>query len=482
MPGSGQNDRDDAALEPVSSEADPSSDALQSGGAPAEGEVRPDATEPEAAEPPPDESKPADDAPQLSEADKEKLRKETEIESLLGPNVRTPVGIPRDYRPMDASLHDLFHVEMEDFAGPMDLLLYLIRKHEIDVFDIPITFIADRYVELIDVLKALEIDVAAEFLVLAADLVLIKSKMLLPAKEGEAVDDDDPDAEEDPREELVRRLLEYQKYRDAAEQLKDRDQLGRDVFARVPPDLDAVDDLDRGLKTVSIFKLVEVMAKLMRRTPVVAHAIEFETHSITERIRYVMGFCEAREGRATLVNLLEGIMTRGELVVTFIAVLEMTKLGLAKILADEEHPADHPMMPPHDHQVEDWQDGLRPVAAPEAEEIDHALHPELDEDEQPDEEAPEPASDDASAPPADAHAPSEADGALQETMRLAEELDALEASMEAEQQQEEAREEARQKAALARADAEPWQEDALPTIYVVLTGKKFEGDILDDYR
>ncbi|CAN0575890.1 unnamed protein product, partial [Laminaria digitata] len=154
---------------------------------------------------------------------------------------------------------------------------------------------------------------------------------------------------------------------------------------------------DRGLKTVSIFKLVEVMAKLMRRTPVVAHAIEFETHSITERIRYVMGFCEAREGRATLVNLLEGIMTRGELVVTFIAVLEMTKLGLAKILADEEHPADHPIMPPHDHQVEDWQDGLRPVAAPEADEIDHALHPELDEDETPDEEASEPASDEAAA-------------------------------------------------------------------------------------
>lgn len=415
----------------------------------------------------------------MSEAERNKLRRETEIESLLGPNVRTPVGIPKDYRPLDASLHDLFHVEMEDFAGPMDLLLYLIRKHEIDVFDIPVAFIADRYLELLDALKALEIDVAAEFLVLAADLVLIKSKMLLPSKEGEMIEEDEPDIDTDPREELVRRLLEYQKYRDAAEQLKDRDQLGRDVFARVPPDLDAVDDMDPGLKTVSIFKLVEVMAKLMRRTPVMAHAIEFETHSITERIRYVMGFAEAREGRVTLVHLLEGIMNRSELVVTFIAVLEMIKLGLARILVDEEHPAEHPMMPPHDHQVEGWQDGLHPVEPPASDEIDRALHPERDEDDAPN---PDLSEEDESEQELPADGATEADGALQETRRLAEELDALEASMEAEQLEELARQLAREKAAEARRHAEPWQEEPLPTIYIELTGKKFEGDILDDYR
>ncbi|MCB9645821.1 MAG: segregation/condensation protein A [Deltaproteobacteria bacterium] len=440
--------------------------------------------EPEGAELPPDgEAGPPssegddaprpEDAPPLPAVDAEKLKQESELESLLGPDVRTPVGIPKDYRPLDASLTELFRVELADFAGPLDLLLYLIRKHEVDVLDIPIAFIAKRYIQMLDVLQALEIDVAAEFLVLAADLTHIKSKMLLPAKEGEAVEDDEPELEVDPREELVRRLLEYQKYRDAADQLGDRDQLGRDVFPRMPPDLDAVDDLDPGLRNISIFKLVEVMAKMMRRAPPkLSHAIELEHFSIAERIHFVMGFGDAREGRFTLVQLLEGIMTRSELVVTFIAVLEMTKLGLVRIVADEEHPAEHPMMPLHTHQVDGWEDGLSHVEdAPEPEEIEEALHPEHDEDGEgaAPTETPRPAG------------PTEADGALQETLRLARELEALEASMAAEEAEEAAREEARAEA-LANPSATPWQDEPLPTIWVEMTGKRFEGDILDDYR
>jgi hypothetical protein len=238
----------------------------------------------------------------------------------------------------------------------------------------------------------------------------------------------------------------------------------------MPPDLDAVDDLDPGLRSISIFKLVEVMAKMMRRAPPkLSHAIELEHFSIAERIHFVMGFGEARDGRFTLVQLLEGIMTRAELVVTFIAVLEMTKLGLVQILVDEDHPADHPMMPLHTHQVDDWQDGLSSVEdAPDHDEIEEAMHPEADEE-------------DAPAPAAPAGGPTEADGALQETLRLARELEALEASMAAEEAEEAAREEARA-AAQANREATPWQDEPLPTIWVVQTGKRFEGDILDDYR
>lgn len=290
---------------------------------------------PPASVPDPGDNAPEAEAPPaegegLSEA--EKARRE--IEDFLGPDVKTPAGIPGGYKPSESSITPLFRVELSDFAGPLDLLLYLIRKHEVDIFDIPIKFITEKYLEMLKALKSLEIDLAAEFLVLAAELTHIKSKMLLPAREGVAVEDQ-AEAEEDPRAELVRRLLEYQKYRDAAEQLADRDRLGRDVFARVPPKLEPADDLDPGLKNVSIFKLVELMAKLMKKAPPVSHEISFETFSLAERIHYVADFGRAREGRFTLVQLLQGILSRAELVVTFIAVLEMTKLGALRISIEE---------------------------------------------------------------------------------------------------------------------------------------------------
>ncbi len=253
-----------------------------------------------------------------------------EVQALLGPDVRTPVGIPREYRPSESVREPMFRVELADFAGPMDLLLYLIRRHDLDVVQIPIHFITQRYVEFLDQLRALQVDVASEFLVLAAELTHVKSKMLLPAQEGVAVDEDDEEDEGDPRGELIRRLLEYQKYRDAAHQLDDRDLLGRDVFPRVPPPADQV-DVDPGLKSVSIFRLVELMAGMLERTPVQSHEIEFETYSIGERIRRVLDFGTEHDERFTMQSLLATVTTRSELVVTFIAVLEMTKLGLVKL-------------------------------------------------------------------------------------------------------------------------------------------------------
>jgi segregation and condensation protein A len=265
------------------------------------------------------------------------LRQETEVESLLGPDVKTPSGIPKDYRPLESSTHALFRIELgDDFAGPLDLLLYLIKKHDVDVFDIPIKLLTDKYLEMLDTMEALPIDIAAEFLVLAAELTHIKSKMLLPAREGVAVEAEEGETV-DPREELVRRLLEYQKYRDAANQLADRDQLGRDVFARVAPTQDVLDG-DAGLKNVNVFRLVELMAALMKREEG-HHEIQFETINIHERIEYVIAFGEAREGRFTLTQLLQGIASRHELVITFIAVLEMTRLQLLELYAEDPSPA-----------------------------------------------------------------------------------------------------------------------------------------------
>lgn len=310
------------------------------------------------AEPAPPEPAPPED-PRAA-----KLKAESEAESILGPDVRTPHGVPRDYRPLESSTHELFRIELAEFAGPLDLLIYLIKKHDLDVFDIPIRLITEKYIEMLDAMTALPIDIAAEFLVLAAELMHIKSKMLLPAREGVAVEPDEPEG--DPREELVRRLLEYQKYQDAANQLSDLDQLGRDVFARVAPTSDVVGDLEPGLKSVSVFKLVELMAALLKREGG-HHEISFETVSITERIEYILAFGEARDGKFTLNHLLDGIVARNELIVTFIAVLEMTRLGMLRLLmeeAEEQRPQPAPEATGLDRVLELEEGTPAPVAAP----------------------------------------------------------------------------------------------------------------------
>lgn len=265
-----------------------------------------------------------------------------EVRELLGPDLRVPVQvIPKGYHPSDSARDPLFRVELDDFAGPLDLLLYLIRQHDVDVLDIPIKFLTARYLQVLEDLRALQIDVASEFLVLAAELTHIKSKMLLPAREGVAVEDDDEGETEDPRAELVRRLLDYQKYRDAAAQLDDRDLLGRDVFPRVPPEKEEIEAAEAGLKSVSVFRLVELMAQMLRKAPPRSHEISYEQYSVAERIHYVMAFGDARTGQFDLGELLAGIETRAELVVTFISVLEMTKLGLVKLFAREDDESAH---------------------------------------------------------------------------------------------------------------------------------------------
>lgn len=417
-------------------------------------------TEPGASPEPPVPSEPLD----------EKAQRRAEIESFLGPTVKTPVGIPDGYIPNDRSIHRIFHVELTalDFAGPLDLLLYLVRKHEMEILDINISLLTDRYLEMLRTLEALEIDIAAEFLVLAAELTHIKSKMLLPAEEGVAVEDPPDEAEQgDPRQELIRRLLEYQKYRDAAMQLADRDQLGRDVFPRVPPEMDKVEDLDPGLKQVSVFRLVELMAKLLREVPI-HHEISYESFSIGERIQYVSAFGEAHEGRFTVMALMSRIQTRNELVVTFIALLEMAKMGLVRIRSEVFHAAgDEEAAPPTatpeasvagegSERTDDTGEASTDTAAEGAAETG-GLGPEAVESASPG----EPGSDEAAA----ARAEAEALEALAEEAAAEEALglDAVD---------------------LPEAPVEPSIEplEPLPEIWVELTEKRFQGDLVDDYK
>jgi len=276
-------------------------------------------------------------APQAEPAD--------ELTQLLGRDVRSPVAIPRAYRPLEVSTHSLLRVELGEFAGPLDLLLFLIRKHDLDILDIPISFITERYLEMLDTMQALPIDVAAEFLVMAAELAHIKSKMLLPPKEGVAVDDP-LDEDGDPRADLVLRLLEYQKYRDAADQLNDRDRLGYHTFGRTPGDIEGDESFDPGLKPVSLFRLVETMSEVLRRLePRAQHEVTADDITVTDRVHHILRYAKRHGQRFEFRALLEEETTRQGVVMTFLAILEMARTGVLLIEQAAEVEAESGVTP-----------------------------------------------------------------------------------------------------------------------------------------
>lgn len=247
-------------------------------------------------------------------------------EAGAGDPVREPASAaaPAVVKPPDTGG---YRVELPTFEGPLDLLLHLIEEHELDVRDIPIAFVAAKYVEYITLMQELNIDVASEYLVMAATLAYIKSKMLLPAAPDD--DEDVDEAELDPRAELVRRLLEYQKYKNAAEQLGAGDVLGRDVFRRgiSAPEAEG----PAPIAGLSLFKLLDAFqAVLSRATATVDHQIDFERFSITDRINEIAEIL-AKAKRLAFTELFEGKDSRAELIVTFLALLEMTRLRLTRL-------------------------------------------------------------------------------------------------------------------------------------------------------
>ncbi|HET8722993.1 MAG TPA: segregation/condensation protein A [Anaeromyxobacteraceae bacterium] len=222
------------------------------------------------------------------------------------------------------------------FEGPLDLLLHLVREHQVDVLDIPIARITESYLATLRTMEELDIDVAGEFLHMAAQLMLLKSKLLLPRTE--VAEDADPAEEQgDPRAELVRRLLEYQKYKAAAEELGRHDILDRDVFTRraraaaIPQP-----EGPEGLAEVSVFKLIESLARALEAArPETRHEVEADRLSITDAISRVAEVLRLRR-RVTFVELLlaAGDGGRPAVISAFLAVLEMVKLRLLRVLQE----------------------------------------------------------------------------------------------------------------------------------------------------
>jgi segregation and condensation protein A len=212
-------------------------------------------------------------------------------------------------------------VSLEIFRGPLDLLLYLVRKNELDIFDIPIARVVEQYIGYLKVLQMIDMDVAGDFLVMATTLMEIKSRMLLPRG------DDVAELEEDPRAQLVRQLLEYKRFRDAAEQLHElaEEQLRR--FPRVPVECvgQAADAATEPIRDVELWDLVSAFGRLMRQTLALApKAIVYDETPIQVHMDEILARLE-RQGQLAFSELFVGVPNRGRIVGIFLALLELIR-------------------------------------------------------------------------------------------------------------------------------------------------------------
>lgn len=236
-----------------------------------------------------------------------------------------------------------YEVKLEIFEGPMDLLLHLIRKNEVDIFDIPISTITDQYLAYLEMMKALNINVAGDFLLMASTLMHIKSKMLLPDTGGE-------EDEEDPRLEITRPLLEYMRIRELAHDLSEREILGRDVFSRMPSDeLSALAKGENASLEANIFQLIDAFKRIVdQRLPETQLRFRLEEWSINEKIAQIKDKLEKKQ-TLYFQELFPKNMGLSELVVTFLALLEMVHRGLLKVFQPDLK-SDILLTAPHDER------------------------------------------------------------------------------------------------------------------------------------
>ena len=259
----------------------------------------------------------------------------TEREDMGAEGAADP-GTPPGARPVHAFRVSLppFKAGEAPFEGPLDLLLHLVKEHQVDLFDIPIARITESYLATLELLRELDIDVAGEFLHVAAQLMLMKSKLLLPRTEV-ALDVQPEEQGGDPRAELVRRLLVYQKYKAAGEELGQRDILDRTVFTRrARAERPQGAEGPEGLADVSVFKLIQALDRALQHArPETQHEIFTDRLSITDAIARVVEALRLVR-RATFEELLagpDGGHGRSAVIATFLAILEMAKLKLIRL-------------------------------------------------------------------------------------------------------------------------------------------------------
>jgi segregation and condensation protein A len=225
-----------------------------------------------------------------------------------------------------------YQIKLEIFEGPMDLLLHLIKKHELDIYSIPIALITQQYLEYIDLMKSLDMEIAGEFLVMASTLTHIKSKMMLPPSENPEGEDDGTD----PQAELIRRLLEYKRFKEAAITLEDKEGTWSKVYTRQSEAMPDISDVDEPLLfDFHLFDLLAALKDVMARVPDAGFEITSESVSITEKISQILSRLEAVESML-FADLFEGSTSKAQVIGTFLALLELVKTRVIKAFQVEQ--------------------------------------------------------------------------------------------------------------------------------------------------
>ena len=230
-----------------------------------------------------------------------------------------------------------YKVQLEAFEGPLDLLLYLVKKDEVDIYDISIERITTQYLEYLETFEVLHIEVAGEFLVMAANLLYIKSRTLLP--KDQQLPEEEAE-EDDPRWELIRQLIEYRKFKEAAAHLRDQEDLQAALFPRAvsldPAHAPLLDD-NLLIGDIGIFDLINAFQRALRRLPVEEKQGEIheETFTVTDRINHLMSLVD-RGVSMRFEELFGQASTRSELVVTFLAILELIRMKQFRVRQEEQ--------------------------------------------------------------------------------------------------------------------------------------------------
>jgi len=220
-----------------------------------------------------------------------------------------------------------YNVKVDAFEGPLDLLLHLINKYEVDIYDIPVSQITDQYLTFVHTMQELELDIASEYLVMAATLLAIKSKMLLPQKEEEILEQD-PDFEDDPRDELVQRLVEYRRFKEAANDLKKKESSRSLLYARPPADISEYtqEDDQTSIGDVTLYDMLAAFQKMTRRVKdkkPKRTTVQSEEIPIEDRMNDIRH--QLQGGAKRRFSELFSEADRGHMIVTFLAVLELMK-------------------------------------------------------------------------------------------------------------------------------------------------------------
>jgi segregation and condensation protein A len=237
-----------------------------------------------------------------------------------------PVALPEG---VESTLpEDAPRIHLPVFEGPLDLLLYLIRREKVDINDIPIAPITRQYMEYLDLMRELNLDVAGDFMVMAATLIHIKSKMLVPIEPTEAEGEDET---EDPRAELVRRLLEFQRYKEAAGILHQQAQIRAATWMRPDTVVPTFDDAGEEMLEAGLFDLIAAFKELLdRRKTLLAHEVEAEGKSIEDRIDELLALIKEGES-IEFLELFAAQETKGDMILTFLALLELIRLKRVKV-------------------------------------------------------------------------------------------------------------------------------------------------------